>query len=133
MGQRDIDKLYRDKLKGYSKEVDTDAIWSALDLEEKKKKSPFFVWLVGLFLLMFLSITYYASDKFDTQEKEQLPIDEPADFEDISEEIVLSPNATIIKNPEALTEINPSANQIQKSSIEKPNIVASGQYKSIAD
>jgi len=48
MGQFDIDKYFRNRVKSYSEEMDTDVLWDALDLEnEKKRRSPLF-WITGV-------------------------------------------------------------------------------------
>lgn len=63
MGERDIDKYFKDELKGYSKDVDTNALWSALDLDKKRKKRGFFVWSTSLVLVAILVLVYFVFDE----------------------------------------------------------------------
>ncbi len=63
MDKRDIDKYFKDELQGYSKEVDTDAIWKSLDLEKKSRKSRFFWWPIAFALIVILSGIYFVLDR----------------------------------------------------------------------
>jgi len=48
MGQHNIDKHFKEQLKGYSKNIDTNAVWESLNLDKnKKQKRGWFFWLTG--------------------------------------------------------------------------------------
>ncbi len=128
MGERDIDKYFKDQLKGYSKDVDTDAIWSALDLEENKKR-PYFIWVSGFILIMFIGVIYYGTDKFSTQDK--IPSKDAVVILDNSDRLISQPKANSRNKSEAVTEINLSSKQIQKSLVEKIILDKSIKYDGI--
>lgn len=75
MGKRDIGKYFKDELSGYSKDVDTNAIWEALNLEKKRKKSPFFLWSTGLTILAVLASIYFVFNENIFQPKNEQLID----------------------------------------------------------
>lgn len=55
MGSFDLDKFFRDRIKSYSDEMDTDALWDALDLETDKKERRNLLWLIGLIPVIFIA------------------------------------------------------------------------------
>ncbi len=63
MGQFNIDKYFRSRIKNHADEMDTDALWAALDLEKKEKKRGLIFWLKGLTAILFLAgiVFFYAS------------------------------------------------------------------------
>jgi len=120
MGIRHIDKYFKDNLKGYSKEVDTDAVWAALDLDNNdKKKKPGFFWLIGLSLLTCMGVIYFATDSLNTQYDEQLVPQEKNDTKINSTSVKKDIIAASIKNSDKPIKINPTLNQVQKSVIDK--------------
>lgn len=54
MCKHDIGDAFKDRVKGYVFEVDTDEVWKNLDLNNDKKKKRFIPWLWGLSLFILL-------------------------------------------------------------------------------
>jgi len=56
MGEFDLGKYFKSRIQNHSEEIDTDAIWNSLDLDNEKKRRPKMFWLFGLSLFMLLGI-----------------------------------------------------------------------------
>lgn len=64
MGQFDIDKYFSSRLKKHSENIDTDALWDALDLENDDRERGLLFWLKGLVpLLLIGTIFFYISNR----------------------------------------------------------------------
>jgi len=60
MGKINIDKYFKERVSAYSEDIDTDAIWNDLDLDEKKKDRGILFWLFGsMATIALLGIVYF--------------------------------------------------------------------------
>jgi|GEM_PF-4765196 len=113
MGERDIDKHFRDELKGYSKEVDTDAIWSALDLGEEKKKRPILIWALGILFVLISTFSYFVIDTSIIDQKIERTTTETVAIEKEGSELVF----------DAVNTINDSFKKRKENSIASNSII----------
>jgi len=127
MGERDIDKYFRDELKGYSKEVDTDAIWSALDLDKKRKNRPFLMWLIGLVIITILASVYFVFDSNNTDENIGQLTKVTSVFQNESEKLFSNPENSFINPSNENLEKKSSPDPIQKSYTKEINLETSTQ------
>ncbi len=69
MDQFDLDKYFRSRIKKHSDEMDTDALWKGLDLEEEDKDRGLIFWMVGLMMILLLTgIAYFYFSDNETPE-----------------------------------------------------------------
>ncbi len=69
MGQFDLDKYFRSRIKNHSDEIDTDALWKGLDLEEEGKDRGLVFWIVGLMTILLIGgIAFFYLSNNDTPE-----------------------------------------------------------------
>lgn len=123
MGKSDIDKYFKDQLKGYSKEVDTDAIWSALDLQgqKKEKRKPVFAYLVGYSMLLIAAVGYFGYDSLDTQQKSQNAIKEDSKTQ-IDIQVDAITDDPIIKTSDALLQSSSATTALPNIGTKKKEI-----------
>lgn len=74
MGEFDLGKYFKSRIQNHSEEIDTDAIWNSLDLDNEKKRKLKIFWIFGLSLFMLLGIglvsMYVQASKIQKLEKE---------------------------------------------------------------
>jgi len=59
MGEFNIDKYFSSRLRKHSEEIDTDAMWKALDLESEDDDRGLLFWLKGLLPLLLIGILFF--------------------------------------------------------------------------
>ena len=77
MGEFDLEKFFKNRIRGYSEEMDNDALWKSLDLDNEKKRSPLLFWLFGmsaLFTLAFFVPTIFINQDFKIKNGEDLAV-----------------------------------------------------------
>ena len=113
MGQHDIGEYFKNRIGGYSRDIDTEEVWRNLDLKETKKSRKMIFLLLGLLIFGILGILFWNS----FSDKNSAPLkSRPGE---VSEKITtdaktIDSNKSVINNIEDSTP-NVIYNQILKS------------------